>query len=131
MMQMARLRAASGANEYRVFINNTNIPYSVQLDKGNLPSGSTIWTPDPQNWKLFHDDVTIQSITSTPPGLTDGVAPVYRGPGPTPDVNGHVIVFKPTGETGVGGQVDIVLDNVKGKSFTISVFNTTGRVTVN
>jgi prepilin-type N-terminal cleavage/methylation domain-containing protein len=130
MMQMARLRAASNAHEYRVFINNTMQPYSLQVDEGNFPSGSTVWTPDTQNYHEIHEDAIIQSVISNPAGLTDGTAPICRPDGSRPDANGHLIVFKPTGETGVGGQVDIVLRNAKGKQHTISIFNTTGRVTV-
>ncbi|MEW6266813.1 MAG: prepilin-type N-terminal cleavage/methylation domain-containing protein [Thermodesulfobacteriota bacterium] len=126
-LQQARLRAASNSLEYRVIVNTGSAPYSIQIDKGNLPSGSTAWTCDGSSYIEFTTDVIINSVT---PAATNGNFPVCRPDGSRPVANGYQIIFLPNGSTAVGSEFKVKLTNANGIRWEIKASNTTGRVKV-
>ena len=128
-MQMARLKAASNAVEYRVIVNKTLQPYSIQVEKGDAMSGSTTWTVEANNYKEFEDEIVFNSIT---PSATEDSVEVYRLDGSTPNAVCNVVGFLPNGSTDAGSQVIIQLTNSKDGTakFTVTISNTTGRVKV-
>ncbi|MFH1090487.1 MAG: prepilin-type N-terminal cleavage/methylation domain-containing protein [Pseudomonadota bacterium] len=127
--QLARLKAATNTAEYRVVINLTNPPFSVNLEKGNAPLNSTVWTCEPGQYQEFHDVITNISVT---PGTTDSVGlNVCRADGSVEGgASGHTVIFRPNGSTNIGAEVLVQLTNKKGNRFQVSVANTTGRVRV-
>ena len=126
-LQLARLKAATNSAEYRVFINTTTLPLSIQVEKGDRPSGSTVWFCESNNYYEFHDSIQFGTITPT---ATEADIDICRPDGSSPNVFGHVVVFLPSGGTTAGNEVTVQLTNIKGDKFKITVSNTTGRVRV-
>jgi prepilin-type N-terminal cleavage/methylation domain-containing protein len=125
--QQARLKAATNTSEYRICFNSTVRPFSVQVEKGNAPTGSTSWTPEGKNYWEIADDVDVNSVAN-------GTAvnfKVLRPDGTTPTVAGNELIFKPNGATNAGGEFVVKLTNAGGRQFEVRVSATTGRVKVN
>jgi prepilin-type N-terminal cleavage/methylation domain-containing protein len=128
-MQMARLKAAGSAVEYRVVVNKTLKPFSIQVEKGNTMSGSTAWTVEANNYKEFENEIVFNSVT---PSSTEDSVEVYRLDGTTPNAVCNIVRFSPNGSTAVGSEVNIRLTSSKDGAarYAIRISNTTGRVKV-
>jgi prepilin-type N-terminal cleavage/methylation domain-containing protein len=129
--QQARLKAATNTTEYRVCINNSVRPYSVQVEKGNAPTGSTAWTPESKNYWELNKDVDFNPADPVSPAGTATNFKVIRPDGSTPVVAGYELIFKPNGSTHAGGSFIVQVTNAGGRKFEVDVSNTTGRVKVN
>ena len=129
--QQARLKAASTTSEYRVCFNTSVRPYSVQIEKGNSPSGSTVWTPEGKNYWEIADSVDVSAVkVGTDPAPVINFQ-VIRPDGTTPAVAGYGLVFLPNGSTIAGNEFKAQITNAAGRQFEVLVSNTTGRVKVN
>ena len=128
-MQMARLKAASNAVEYRVVINKSVAPLSIQVEKGNTMSGSTAWTVETNNYKEFEREIVFNSIT---PASTEQNVQIYRTDGTTPAGLCNIVRFSPNGSTNVGSELVVQLTSSKDAAaqYSVKVSNTTGRVKV-
>ena len=127
--QQARLKAATTTSEYRVCVNTSVRPYSVQVEKGNAPTGSTTWVPESSNYWEIADDVSFD--TSKLPAASVVNFAVKRPDGTTPSVAGYELIFQPNGATTAGQEFIVQIKNNKDRKFEVLVSNTTGRVKVN
>lgn len=125
--QNARMKSATSTTEYRVAINDSVAPYSIQIEKGNAPTGSTVWTCEEKNYSEFHSEINFNSIT---PAATLGSMTICRPDGSAPTTNGYLLIFKPNGATTATAAFKVQLSNSQGTQFEVTISNTTGRVKV-
>lgn len=129
--QLARLKSATNTGEYRVIINASQAPLSVQTDKGDAAAGSAVWTFETGSYLEIHSDVVFTSIEVG--GAAQGTvnAVVNRPDGSTPSLACNVLMFRPNGSTTAGNELEVIVTNTKGTaSYRVRVSNTTGRVRV-
>jgi len=128
MFQMARLKSATNASEYRVGINPTLSPVSIQVERGNAPTNSTAWVCETGNYAEMHDSIVISSVT--PATAAEPNLAVCRPDGSSPVTAGFVVIFRPNGSTTAGAELVVLMSNAQGDQYRVRVANTTGRVRV-
>lgn len=129
--QLSRLKSATNTSEYRVIINASQVPFSIQTDKGDAAVGSVVWIFDTGSYLEPHSDVVFTSIKVG--GAAQGTVnvPVNRPDGSMPSLACNVLVFRPNGSTAAGNELEVIVTNTKGTaSYRVRVSNTTGRVRV-
>ena len=128
--QLARMRAATKNCEYRVAINNSVTPYSIQLEEGNTPLNSTTFTCAEGNYVELEDDVEFAAANPVQPSSAVDNFNICRPDGTSVAATGALLVFRPNGSTSLGSELEIRLTNAQGAKYSILVSNTTGRVKV-
>ncbi|MDY6851476.1 MAG: prepilin-type N-terminal cleavage/methylation domain-containing protein [Thermodesulfobacteriota bacterium] len=129
--QLTRLKSATNTAEYRVVINASQAPFSIQTDKGDAASGSAVWTFETGSYLELHSDLVFTSIKVG--GSAQGTVNVVvnRTDGSAPSLACNVLVFRPNGSTTAGNELEVIVTNTKGTaSYRVRVSNTTGRVRV-
>lgn len=124
-LQEARSRAFSMSRQYRLAFDLD--AKTVLLQRGNAPSGSTIWSAD-------------RATVSAPGGCTiDDIAWLRSGVGATPTSGMFYLLFSPGGDVyqWASGPVvtpldtaDIHLSSDRGESATIQLFCWTGKARI-
>lgn len=123
----ARLRAASNSAEFRVALNTTQVPFSYQIEQGNMPTGSTAWATDSGSYGELDANVLLGLVT---PVTTVGTFTLTRPNGTSSIVTGNLVVFRPNGSTTVGADFKIQLTNTKASRYEVRISSTTGRVKI-